>query len=279
MLFACGRLSLGSALMQRRWRLAAVLLLACGGDETSTKDPDETPDAACDPQDAPLPNAVLVEASWDATCPDGMVPVTAAFCIDKYEAALVRLDGIGNVVGSWSPYHSPAGERVRAMSLEGGVPQGYISQVEAAAACAEAGKRLCTNSEWLRACGGTDATTYPYGATRVDGACNDERQVHPAVELFGSADPDVWGELDNACLNQLPASLAPSGSFTACITAEGALDMVGNLHEWTDDAAGTFRGGFYVNATINGPGCQYATTAHDVAHWDYSTGFRCCADR
>ena len=28
----------------------------------------------------------------------------------------------------------------------------------------------------------------------------------------------------------------------------------------------------------NGPGCLYATTAHNTQHWDYSTGFRCCAD-
>ena len=46
----------------------------------------------------------------------------------------------------------------------------------------------------------------------------------------------------------------------------------------TADPAGTFRGGFYVDTTINGPGCLYATTAHNTLHWDYSTGFRCCAN-
>ena len=55
-------------------------------------------------------------------------------------------------------------------------------------------------------------------------------------------------------------------------------DQHGNLHEWVDDPDGTFRGGFYVDTSLNGPGCLYATTAHDVAHWDYSTGFRCCGD-
>ena len=54
--------------------------------------------------------------------------------------------------------------------------------------------------------------------------------------------------------------------------------MMGNLHEWTADPDGTFRGGFYVDTVINGPGCLYATTAHATSHWDYSTGFRCCAD-
>jgi formylglycine-generating enzyme required for sulfatase activity len=56
------------------------------------------------------------------------------------------------------------------------------------------------------------------------------------------------------------------------------LDLMGNLHEWTADPAGTFRGGFYVDTVRNGPGCLYRTTAHDVGHRDYSTGFRCCAD-
>jgi hypothetical protein len=53
--------------------------------------------------------------------------------------------------------------------------------------------------------------------------------------------------------------------------------MMGNLHEWTADPAGTFRGGFYVDTVRNGNGCLYATTAHNTSYRDYSTGFRCCA--
>ena len=53
---------------------------------------------------------------------------------------------------------------------------------------------------------------------------------------------------------------------------------MGNLHEWTADPKGTFRGGYYVDTRINGEGCLYRTVAHDSGHWDYSTGFRCCAD-
>ena len=53
--------------------------------------------------------------------------------------------------------------------------------------------------------------------------------------------------------------------------------MMGNLHEWVADASGTFRGGFYADTSRNGPGCLYRTTAHNRQHWDYSTGFRCCA--
>lgn len=64
---------------------------------------------------------------------------------------------------------------------------------------------------------------------------------------------------------------------TGCFTPDGVYDLMGNLHEWTLDPSGTFRGGFYGDTRINGEGCLYETTAHDVTYWDYSTGFRCCA--
>ena len=55
--------------------------------------------------------------------------------------------------------------------------------------------------------------------------------------------------------------------------------MVGNVHEWTADPAGTFRGGYYLDTRINGEGCDYRTVAHEPTYHDYSTGFRCCANR
>ena len=79
-------------------------------------------------------------------------------------------------------------------------------------------------------------------------------------------------------INQQPNSVAKGGAFTQCVSSDGAFDLHGNLHEWVDDPAGTFRGGFYADASLNGPGCTYATTAHNFTYHDYSTGFRCCAD-
>jgi hypothetical protein len=180
----------------------------------------------------------------------------------------------------WSPYHHPGttavrrGQRCRAL-----VPQGYIDGSTAQATCGvRRGKRLCTDAEWLRACQFTDARTYPYGPARRPGLCNDARARHPAIELFPDA-PNPFALIQHPCINQLPDSLAPTGAHPECITPEGIFDLMGNLHEWTADPAGTFRGGFYVDTTVNGPGCLYRTTAHDRSHWDYSTGFRCCADR
>lgn len=230
----------------------------------------------CDPSAHPQPNTGLSEAPGAGGCPDGMIPV-ATFCIDQYEASLVLVHP-DLTTSPWSPYHNPGTERVRAMSLASAVPQGYITGVQAADACAEANKRLCTDTEWLRACQGPTTTTFPYGNTLALGTCNDHRSLHPAVEYFGTSDPWIWSELGHPCINQLASSLDPAGDNPGCVSAEGAYDMMGNLHEWTSAASGTFRGGFYVDTSINGPGCLYATTAHNTLHWDYSTGFRCCAD-
>jgi hypothetical protein len=272
----------------RRSGLALALLVACGDDDAGGPVDAAAPadaaalDAAtadagpCTAADMPQPNLGLSEAAGQGGCPSGMrrIDATVPFCVDMYEAALVLI-GDGS---PWSPYFNPGGAAVRAVSIAGAVPQGYINATQAQAACAASGKRLCSDAEWLRACQGAAGSIYPYGDTRQPGVCNDARAMHPAIEYFGSSDPSVFSMLDHSCLNQLEDGLDPAGANPGCVTAEGLLDMMGNLHEWTADPAGTFRGGFYVDTMINGNGCLYRTTAHDVSHWDYSTGFRCCAD-
>lgn len=199
------------------------------------------------------------------SCQEGMVLIEG-FCVDKWEA---HLDGR-------SPYEVPSGGT--AATLEGVIPQGYISGDVADAACRAAGKRLCTSSEWLRACRGPTGTVYPYGNDYRPGACNEGRAEHPVIELFGSTVDWSSTQMNDPRLNQLPNSLDSTGANPECVTAEGVFDMHGNLHEWVADAGGTFRGGFYVDAKINGEGCLYRTTAHSRSYHDYSTGFRCCAD-
>ncbi|NNE35711.1 MAG: SUMF1/EgtB/PvdO family nonheme iron enzyme [Rhodothermales bacterium] len=204
-------------------------------------------------------------ATVPESCPSGMVSVDS-FCVDQYEA---HLDGR-------SPYDVPTNGV--AVSEEGVVPQGYISGDVADAACRAAGKRLCTSGEWLRACEGPTGTTYPYGDVYQPNTCNEGRETHPVIELFGSAADWSSRQMNDPRLNQLANSLDAAGANPACVSAEGVYDMHGNLHEWVADADGTFRGGFYVDARINGAGCSYRTTAHGRSYHDYSTGFRCCSD-
>lgn len=97
-----------------------------------------------------------------------------------------------------------------------------------------------------------------------------------------SVEPSVWAQLNDPRLGQVDGTLAKTGSHDACVNGWGAVDMVGNLHEWvkTDPSLvhGTFAGGYYLETALNGDGCQYRTTAHAHDYHDYSTGFRCCAE-
>ncbi len=200
-------------------------------------------------------------------CPREMAAV-GGFCIDRWEAGLA----------DWSPYEVPTVGV--AVSAEGAVPQGYIDADVAAAACAAAGKRLCTSVEWVAACSGDGARTFPYGDVYDPAACNTEYAGdHPVCDYFGTCD-GVWdtAHMNDPGINQQPGTEAAAGAFGGCVTLEGVHDLHGNLHEWVADADGSFRGGFYADASINGQGCGYVTTAHDRAYHDYSTGFRCCAD-
>jgi formylglycine-generating enzyme required for sulfatase activity len=167
--------------------------------------------------------------------------------------------------------------------MPGVVPQGYISGKQAAAACAASGKRLCSAEEWDRACRGPKHTQFPYGDTRRAGVCNDDiRAVHPVAqvaEIVGMTPDEMWRDgMNHPMINQLADALLKTGERAECKNAYGVFDMVGNLHEWIDDPDGTFRGGFYMDTTKNGDGCDYATVAHSFKYHDYSTGFRCCMD-
>jgi hypothetical protein len=244
------------------------------GADAGADGPGDDAPFSCNPDAMPQPNAGLVETITAEGCPGGMIAIDGPppFCVDRYEGALVvQSDG-----SPWSPYLNPGTTPVRAVSLAGAVPQSNISGTQAAAACAAAGKRLCTDAEWLRVCQGPLGTTYPYGDTRMPGVCNDARAVNPVVQYFGSDDPSVFTMVDNPCIDQQPGTVARTGAYAGCVTVEGAFDMMGNLQEWTADPAGTFRGGDYVNTTVNGDGCLYVTTAHVASYADYSTGFRCC---
>jgi sulfatase modifying factor 1 len=215
-------------------------------------------------------------------CPTDMTTVGDS-CVDVYEAYVVELLP-GGRERSHSPYVGVEGLVVRARNEKGKIPQGYISQVQSAAACREAGKRLCQAEEFERACGADRKSSYPYGGqVRVAGYCNEG--TGSGMSHFFGDDPKHWTyeNFNDPRLNQEPDGLAASGSFEKCVSPSGVHDCVGNLHEWgadlpDEEGHGRFRGGFYGDAEENGHGCRYVTSAHDPNYHDYSTGFRCCAN-
>lgn len=245
------------------------------------------------------------------TCPAEMVSVAGRYCIDRYEARLVETEKGRRI----SPYYHPtqgstaatfkAWEQMRftmgdeehqllpipappyfqlstpfqikAVSEANVVPNGYMSGMVAETACKNAGKRLCSEEEWVTACRGEADRKFPYGDTYEPGRCNVHSGVHPAKILHGSAS---LGHLDPR-LNQFSHDGRPllhaTGTNPDCISrwgGDGIADMVGNLDEWINDEQGAFLGGFYSRATKEG--CQSKITAHPRAYYDYSLGVRCC---
>lgn len=213
-------------------------------------------------------------------CPAGMVPVADKFCIDQYEASVVEITG-KKTTKSHSPFKGVDGLKVKAVSKKGVIPQAYISKEQAESACKNAGKRLCTDDEWIAACKGKKPTTYPYGDEYKVGRCNDSGRSsfnHYYGQEGGPAPQSAftWANMNDERLNQMKGTVAKTGSYSKCKNSYKLYDMVGNLHEWTSAATGTFRGGYYLDTKINGEGCNYKTTAHGGKYRDYSTGFRCC---
>jgi formylglycine-generating enzyme required for sulfatase activity len=209
-----------------------------------------------------------------------MASILGKFCIDKFEASTVEVLA-GGKTRSHSPFVPVDGLVVKAVSKKGVKPQAYISRDQAEAACQEAGKRLCSDDEWITACKGKHPTQYPYGDDHRDGYCNDTG-VSSFNRYYGGGNVETpqeaytWTNMNDPRLNQLEGSLAPTGHFRKCKNGFDVYDMVGNLHEWTAARGGTFRGGYYLDTHINGDGCGYRTTAHAATYHDYSTGFRCC---
>ncbi len=244
-------------------------------------------------------------------CPPEMVDVAGAYCIDRWESQLTRADD-GRPLSPYYPPRAATAKRIatewpglalrtggpkaramplpsvpdwqtsddfepRAISRAGVTPAGYISGLLAERACANAGKRLCTAGEWVRACRGEQGRKYPYGARYVEGACNVFREAHPAALLHDDAST---GHLDPR-LNQVRAGTAPllraTGATGTCRSEWGTdavLDMVGNLDEWVADERGAFHGGFYARSTREG--CDARITSHPRSYFDYSLGVRCC---
>jgi sulfatase modifying factor 1 len=246
-----------------------------------------------------------VHASDDSRspCPPEMA-FSAGICIDRYEARLLERAEDGSLT-PFPPFARPkAGSGAFVAESRAGVrPQGYISQLEAASACQNTGKRLCTLSEWYRACRGEHDTLYPYGTTFVRGRCN-VGKPHLLSLLHGS-DPRAWSYetgFNDPELDQRPGFLAETGAYSGCVTSAGVFDLVGNLHEWVADhvdasiaqklplkfgirsrighnlGKGVFMGGFFSTTNEHGEGCEFVTMAHEPGYHDYSTGFRCCKD-
>ena len=159
---------------------------------------------------------------WDDEKPGRTVEV-AAFQIDKTEVTVAAYRACVSA-GKCSP-PSTGNACTWDQSGKEQHPVNCVDWAQAQAYCAWAGKRLPTEAEWEKAARGTDRRKYPWGNQGYKTA---GRVANIADETSGLA----W-KLDG--YDDGYSQTAPVKSYPDGASPYGALDMVGNVWEWTAD--------------------------------------------
>jgi sulfatase modifying factor 1 len=161
---------------------------------------------------------------------------------------------------------------------KGGHPPVMVSAYDAAALCAEKGKRLCWESEWTAACEGPDKLPFPYGLKRSKDKCNiDNLYAHPSLDNVYHKNAAI----QDRELRKLDQSV-PSGSKESCKSGFGVYDLTGNFDEWvlTEQKRGKgewagLKGGAWGRVRN---ACRPITTSHVPEFTYYFISLRCCRD-
>ena len=281
---------------------AAISILSCKGEDYTYRPPEET--------EKPMPRKFLPMPSHEPPakegpprmeareeeggrlntrtgrgCMEGMAP-EGPFCIDRFEIVLLDRDG---GMFPWNRHPPEHMEGLRAVSLPSVNPQGHLSQGQAAKACRNSGKRLCSSDEWEKACRGPNSNAFPYGPSPGRAICNIGNKPQHILDKYFPDIPHLKraGREFNAPMLLLdPAYQTKTGQMAACVTLSGVYDLDGNMSEWVSDQVtkpgdgmvyGTFRGAPFSGGAHEG--CARKTTGHDHKYYDYSLGTRCCADK
>jgi formylglycine-generating enzyme required for sulfatase activity/serine/threonine protein kinase len=187
------------------------------------------------------------EGTGDADEHPWHVVALSAFCIDRTEvtvaayAACVAAAACGAppLTVNWPSYSVDDAARLSRWCNRSDRPEHPINCIDwdmASAYCTWRGRRLPTEAEWEYAARGGDGRSYPWGDAAPDArrlnACGAEcaamaRRAGFALRPLHAAD-DGW------------ATTAPVAGYPAGASRFGALDMAGNVWEWTADWYGPY---------------------------------------
>ena len=167
-------------------------------------------------------------------------------------------------------FEASIAEDGRATSGVGRVPGYRLSWYQARNACQAAGKRLCSEREWVAVCQGAppvdddsdgawaddiiEGSTYPYGDRYLEGTCYTGHNREGSLPVY-------------------------TGSMPACRSADGVYDLVGNMEEWVglDEDHAVLLGGAFDTKADKGR-CYRRDDTFGPGYIQLRHGFRCCRD-
>lgn len=184
-------------------------------------------------------------------CKDDRPPHKMRFCMDRYEYP----------------------------NKKGAIPHVLTDWRQAWEACAEQGKRLCTEAEFNLACEGEELNPYATGRERDDEKCNIDK---PFVKRKKNLLPRLQCETKEWCRAEMERldGREPAGSRKECVSAYGIHDLNGNVNEWIympwrpPGKRSAIKGGWWGPVRNR---CRPIVMSHHEEYTGYEVGFRCCS--
>ena len=290
--------------MMRASLVALLLGMACASQPPPERDAAPSPlPAASTPEPTPPPSASASashagatpapEPAKDDACPTDMVLVEGNYCRNLERDCLKKWEAPQNNLWVCEKFSSPTvckdapGEsqpmrfcidRYEFPNKAGVRPMVMQNFYQAQMHCAARGKRMCTETEWTKACEGPNNKPFPYGYTRDATICHgDMAWDRPDKKKFLRRDPV---EIERLWQGK------KSGASPQCVSDYGAYDMPGNADELA--ASETYNRGprsSFDNVTTGGPWykgvrnqCRPKIYSHDESFAYYYLSWRCCAE-
>jgi formylglycine-generating enzyme required for sulfatase activity len=175
-------------------------------------------------------------------------------------------------------FEASKGTKGEAVSAYNQRPMNKVSWYDAKAACESAGKRLCTQEEWLSACQNAavvdDDKDGELGDDLIEGTEFSYSDFYDAGTCYDKMPGDNGSERPDPATGKV----AYTGNFPRCATPTGIFDMNGNVEEWvgeSEDKAVLLGGYFAVGEKAS---CFRKQDTFGPGFANRGTGFRCCKD-